>query len=96
MNEVKLLLEEDGNGMFYIMDGDESLAEMRIVVQGNIVTASHTEVLPKAEGKGLGKELFDQLVSYSRENGLTLNPLCPFVLARLRKSPDEYKDIWKY
>ena len=96
MNDVKLLLEEDGNGMFYIMDGEESLAEMRIVVKDNIITASHTEVLPQAEGKGFGKKLFDELVDYSRKNKLTINPLCPFVFARLKKSPEEFADVWKY
>jgi predicted GNAT family acetyltransferase len=95
MNEVKLLLEDDGNGMFYIMEEGESLAEMRVKVQEKIITASHTEVLPKAEGKGLGKLLFEELVKYTREKGLTLNPLCPFVHARLKKSAAEYADIWK-
>ena len=95
MSEVKLLLENDGNGMFYIMDGEESLAEMRIMVKDDTITARHTEVLPKAEGTGLGKVLFDELVNYTRNNKLTLNPLCSFVATRLKKSPDEYADIWK-
>lgn len=88
-------MENDGNGMFYITENDENLAEMRIAVRENIITASHTEVLEKAEGKGLAKKLFQELVNYTREHKLTLNPLCPFVHAQLKRNPSEYSDIWK-
>ncbi|MEJ7678873.1 MAG: hypothetical protein WKG06_13660 [Segetibacter sp.] len=52
MEDVKLKLNEKGNGTFYIMDGAEQVGEMEIGIKGKNLTAYHTEVLPKAEGKG--------------------------------------------
>jgi len=94
MEPVKLLLEDDGNGMFYIMEEGESLGEMKIKIDGNELCAEHTEVLPKAEGKGLGKQLFDAMIAYTREKGLKLKAMCPFVHARLKKNAEAYQDVW--
>ncbi len=94
MKEVKLKMEENGHGMFYIMQEDERIAEMNISIHKPVITASHTEVSPKAEGQGLGLLLFEELIKYTREHKLKLKPLCPFVFARLKKNPGKYADIW--
>jgi predicted GNAT family acetyltransferase len=54
-SNVRLNLNEKGHGHFYIKYGDELIAEMVINISGNELTVHHTEVLPKGEGKGLGK-----------------------------------------
>jgi predicted GNAT family acetyltransferase len=95
MNEVQLKLDEDGNGSFLIMDGEEKLAEMVISTSGNILTAHDTEVSAKAEGQGLAKKLLSAMVEYARNNNLKVYPRCPFVHAQFKRHPDQYADIWK-
>ena len=94
MEEVKLSLNDNGRGFFNIYDDGEQLGHMEIGISGSNLIAYHTEVLPKAEGRGLAKKILIAMVTYARENGLKVTPLCPYVLAQFRKQPDEYKDVW--
>ena len=94
MNEVELRLDEEGHGGFYIMNDDNLLAEMEVSVSDSNVTVYHTEVVPKAEGKGLAKKLLAAMSGYSRKNGLKVIPLCPYVHAQFKRHPEEYADIW--
>ena len=95
MDEVKLSLGRNGSGSFYIADGEEKIAEMTIDVSGSNLTVYHTEVLPKAEGKGLAKKLLASMVDYARKNNLKVIALCPYVHAQFLRHPNEYNDIWK-
>lgn len=95
MSNVELKLNKDGEGQFYINDGEEQLAEMRIGIAGNNMTVYHTEVVPKVEGTGLAKKLLTEMVNYARKNTLKVIALCPFVSAQLKKHADEYGDILK-
>lgn len=95
MEEVKLDFNEKRNGHFYINDNDEQIAEMQIGLSGDDLTVYHTEVSPKAGGKGLAKELLKAMVDYARKNHLKVIPLCPYVFAQFKRHPDEYADIWK-
>ena len=94
MNEVKLNLNEKGHGAFYIMDGEEQLAEMVVAISHRNLTVYHTEVVPKAEGKGLAKTLLQTMVDYARKNELKVIPLCPYVHAQFKRHPQEYADLW--
>jgi predicted GNAT family acetyltransferase len=94
MNDVQLKLNEKGQGTFYIMDAGEQLGEMAISISENILTVYHTEVLEKAEGKGLAKQLLAAMTDYARMNDLKIIPLCPYVYLQFRRHPHEYEDIW--
>lgn len=95
MENVKLNLDDTGRGHFYINENGEQIAEMIIDVSGNDLTVYHTEVLPKAEGKGLAKQLLKSMVDYAREKKLKVIVLCSYVLAQFKRHADEYQDIWK-
>lgn len=95
MDEVLLNLNEKGHGHFYINENDQQVAEMKIGISGNDLTVYHTEVLPKAEGKGLAKILLSAMVDYARKNELKVIALCPYVFAQFKRHPEEYGDIWK-
>lgn len=95
MEDIKLTLNEKGHGHFYVNENNEQVAEMIISISGNDLTVYHTEVLPKAEGKGLAKELLKAMVDYARKNNLKVIALCPYVFAQFKRHPDEYADIWK-
>lgn len=93
--EVNLDLNENGKGHFYINENGEKIAEMEIGISANLLTAYHTEVLPKAEGRGMAKKLFNEMVRYATENKLKVKPLCSYVHAQLNRNPEAYKSIWK-
>lgn len=95
MEDVKLTLDEKTQGHFYIEENGEQVAEIVIGISGGELTVYHTEVLPKAEGKGLAKELLKTMVDYARKNKLKVIALCPYVYAQFKRHPDEYSDIWE-
>lgn len=95
MEEIKLSLDEKKHGHFYADENNEQVAEMVIGISGNDLTVYHTEVLPKAEGKGLAKKLLTAMVDYARKNNLKVIALCPYVFAQFKRHPEEYADIWK-
>ena len=94
MESVQLKLDDKGYGHFYIMEGNERIAEMEISVAQDNLTVYHTEVLPKVEGKGLAKQLLATMVDYVRRNAMKVIPLCPYVHAQFNRHLDEYADIW--
>ena len=94
MINVQQKLNEKGEGGFYIMDENEQLGEMAIGIKDKILTAYHTEVLEKAEGKGLAKQLLNAMAEFVRKNDMKVVPLCPYVHAQFRRHPAEYGDIW--
>ena len=95
MEDVKLDMNEKGRGAFVSKDGVELLGEMVVSVSDRNLTVYHTEVSPRAEGKGLAKKLLSTMVEYARQNGLQVIPLCPYVHAQFKRHPDEYADVWK-
>jgi predicted GNAT family acetyltransferase len=94
MEEVKLQLDKKGHGHFYISDEGEQLAEMVVSVSNSLLTVYHTEVLPKAEGRGLAKQLLAAMVEHARKNGLKVIPLCPYVHAQFKRHAGDYADVW--
>ena len=94
MDEVQLELNEQKEGAFKIMEADEQLGEMTVSIQEGVLTAYHTEVVGKAEGKGYAKKLLAAMTDYARKNKLKVSPLCPYVHLQFRRHPDEYADIW--
>lgn len=91
---VKLKVNEDGQGAFYILEGEEQLGEMVIGISGNNLTAYHTEVSPRAAGKGYAKKLLDAMVDFSKENGMKVIPRCTYVHTQFKRHPEEYGTVW--
>ena len=88
-----LKLNNEGEGIFYLLDDEEETAQMVISIKGHELTAHHTEVFPRGEGKGLGKQLLSEMSEYARKEKLKVVALCPFVHAQFKKHPTEYHDI---
>lgn len=94
-NDVRLQINETGQGAFLIEEGNEQLGEMAISIANGNLTVYHTEVSPKAEGKGFAKRLLAAMVDHARKNSLKVVPLCPYVHAQFKRHPEEYADVWK-
>lgn len=86
--------KDNGNkGSFYIEVAGEMLAEMTYVWAGNNkFIIDHTEVDPKLEGKGIGKQLVQKAVEFAREKKVKIMPLCPFAKRVFDKVAD-YQDV---
>lgn len=52
----------------------------------------HTEVDPQFSGKGVGKQLLVQLVTFARARHIKVLPLCPFAKAVFEKVK-EIRDV---
>jgi len=95
MEKIELKMTAKGRGFFVFKEDEESLGEMEIAISEKQIIVFHTEVVPKAEGKGIGKKLLNEMVVYARNNHLKVVVLCPYVLAQFKQHPEQYSDIWK-
>jgi uncharacterized protein len=68
------------------------LGEILYRTRPGSVVLLHTEVLPSAEGSGLGSRLVAGALDDIRARGLRVVPLCPFVAAYIRRH-SEYSDL---
>ncbi len=77
---------------YEIEDDGEILGTIRYTRGDGVITLVHTEVDPKAEGKGVGSALVQGALDDIRARGLKVRPFCPFVAAYIRRHPD-YEEI---
>jgi predicted GNAT family acetyltransferase len=95
MSKVQLQVNEKRRGKFFIEEDGEELGYMDVAITEKNLIAYHTEVIPKAEGKGLAKELLNNMVDYARSHHLKVIALCPYVHAQFKRHEDLYGDIWE-
>lgn len=95
MIEVKLKLDNQNKGGFFLYDQNEQIGQMTLSITNDIITVYHTEVNEKYNGKGYAKKMLDALVTYAQEHDYKIIPLCPYVHAQFKKHPDLYSELWK-
>jgi uncharacterized protein len=90
--EVKLDVNEK-NGFFHIDIDGKTEAKMTFVFAGpNKIIIDHTEVNEGNNGKGFGKKMVAQAVTFAREKNIKIIPLCPFAKKVFDKTP-EFRDV---
>ncbi|OOQ58894.1 GNAT family N-acetyltransferase [Mucilaginibacter pedocola] len=94
METTKVVFTNHRSGEVQLFSGDNKIGKMDIAITGGNVTVYHTEVEPEYEGHGFAKILLNKLVSYAKENGMKIIPLCPYVNLQFRHHPEVYADIW--
>ena len=93
--EVTQIVFTDGvHGKVQLFSDDVQAGKMNIATTGERLTVFHTEVEPEYDGRGFAKLLLEKLVSYAREKGMKIIPLCPFVHAQFTRHPEKYDDVW--
>ncbi len=55
---------------------------------GDVFILPHTEVPEVLEGRGVGKQLVEQTLTYIEDHGWKIVPLCPFVKAYIQRHPE--------
>ena len=68
------------------------LAIIRYEPQGGTLVMTHTEVPQELGGKGVGSQLVQAALDFARNEGLKVEPVCPFIKAYIDKH-DEYQSL---
>ena len=71
---------------------DRRIGEIRYRVERDAVALVHTDIDPAYEGHGLATRLVEGALRDLRERGLRAIPICPLVVAYIRRHP-EYADL---
>ena len=58
-------------------------------LEDGAITLVHTDIDPAYEGQGLGSVLVRGALDDIRSRGLKLHPVCPFVVAYIRRHPEQ-------
>ena len=72
--------------------GAEVVGQIRYATEPGLVFLIHTEVAESIDGKRLGSVLVRGALDDIRARGLRVVPVCPFVVAYIRRHP-EYGDL---
>jgi predicted GNAT family acetyltransferase len=91
---MEVLQEDNGKkGKFYILENGKQEAEMTYTWVGTErIIIDHTEVNEALQGKNAGKQMLMKAVTFARENGIKIIPLCPFANSVFKKTP-EIQDV---
>ncbi|MDD4398459.1 MAG: GNAT family N-acetyltransferase [Dysgonamonadaceae bacterium] len=87
-------IENNKQGSFFIEQNGNQIAELDYDLKNKILNAYHTSVRPELEGQGIAGKLFDELVKYARENEYKIIPSCSYILAKFKRNPEKFTDIW--
>lgn len=93
MTERKFLNNKEKNQYELHVGEYFSLAMYKINKEG-VVYMTHTETPFELKGQGVATELIEKSLQDIKEQGRKVYPLCPFVIAYIRKNP-EWKEIVK-
>ena len=89
-DEITITTEMDGDRGRFVATGNETvLGEMTFSRAGaTMIMVDHTEVGEAARGTDVGKQLFDAMVSWARDEKQKVVPVCPFATVMFKRHAD--------
>lgn len=82
-----------GNGKFYIGESEDNVqAEITFQEVEGVLTVDHTFVSEELRGGGVAGKLVEQVVTYAREEGKKINPVCDYAKKKIERTP-AYQDV---
>ena len=75
------------------MDDHRGVLDYTLSEDENVIAFRHTQVDDALEGEGVGSALVRHGLAYARNNGLQVDPQCPFVRSYIEHHADEYGDL---
>jgi uncharacterized protein len=69
--------------------GREEIGILDVTLAGSVWTLGHTEVPRAIQGRGVGSALVRAALAHVRAEGAQVLPTCSFVLAYLRRHPED-------
>lgn len=91
MADVQVSDNGDAQRFEAYVDGELAGVMEYIPLEGKVI-ATHTEVAPAFEGKGVGSSLVAGALEQLRASERLVQPLCPYVAGYLRRHP-EFADV---
>lgn len=95
MEERKFLNNEELK-RYELHVGDKLAVAEYIVNNEGVVYMTHTETPVELEGQGVASELIEKSLLDIKAQGRNVFPLCPFVIAYIRRHPEWNSLIKKY
>lgn len=86
-SEPKITLNSPRNRFELRINDKLSLVEY-VHADAHTLALTHTEVPPDLEGQGVGSNLVKQVLEYIEQHGQKIVPLCPFIVAYIKRHPD--------
>lgn len=87
MDERKHLNNKDRK-RYELHVGDQMALAEYIINSDGVVYMTHTETPVGLEGQGIASELIKKSLQDIKDQGRKVYPLCPFVIAYIRKHPE--------
>lgn len=81
---------EEGStrGAFHILQGSRRVGEMTYSrTNPSLVVVDHTYVDPSLRGQGMAQHLQNALVTWARETGTKIVPVCSYVKVQFSRDP---------
>ncbi|WP_299442493.1 GNAT family N-acetyltransferase [uncultured Aquimarina sp.] len=95
-SQLELINNTDSSkNRFELKVESETIFIEYILKNENSIYLTHTEVPAIMEGKGLGSTIIKKTLDYIKEKRYKMIPLCPFVVAYLKRHPDAADGILK-
>jgi predicted GNAT family acetyltransferase len=69
----------------------EIIAELTYKRDGDMLIADHTFVSEELRGQGVAENLFNEIVSFARENDLKIHAVCSYIVRKFEN--ETYSDI---
>ena len=86
MGTSNLIVNSEQRRFELHIDGNIAVIDYRL--KDGIMQLIHTEVPQALEGQGYGKAIVEKTLTYIRDQGYKLIPLCSFVAAYLQRHPE--------
>ncbi len=83
---LELVKNEATNRFEMVVEGETAIIEYK-EYPGKIALL-HTEVSQALEGRGIATAIIEKTLNYIEKNHLKLVPLCPMVVAYLKRHPE--------
>lgn len=93
-SEIALINNDQGSKKRFELPVEDKVAYIEyMVVRGNVMYLTHTEVPVGLEGKGVGSAIVSKTLDYIRANNFKMAPLCPFLASYLKRHPEHADGI---
>lgn len=88
-NDIEVSYRADERRFVAVVPGLDEVAFLTVVPATTVWSFVHTEVPPSMKGTGVAAELVRVALAHVRSLGLTVRPTCPYVVAYLKRHPEE-------
>ena len=88
MGETTIVETRDGAlGRYAMAHGEEGESELTYTLQGQVMVIGYTFTPHALRGEGIAGRMVERAVEDARKRGWTINPVCPYVRAKMERTP---------